>query len=60
MGNWAFKYSAVINILCDVIAEVVDGNMKTCPLTSDELVEEMGSAYRSINMLNISPTLSHF
>jgi len=25
----AFKYSAAINILCDVIADVVDVNMKT-------------------------------
>ena len=26
----------VINILCDVIADVVDANMKTRPLTSDD------------------------
>jgi len=32
----AFKYSAVINILCDVITDVVDVNMKTRPLTSDD------------------------
>ena len=31
----AFKYSAVINIICDVIADVVYVNIKTCPLTSD-------------------------
>jgi len=30
-----FKYSVVINILCD-IADVVDVNMKMCPLTSDD------------------------
>ena len=30
----AFKYSLVINIPCDVIADVVDVNMKTRPLTS--------------------------
>jgi len=32
----ACKYSAVINILCDVIADVVDVIMKTRPLTSDD------------------------
>ena len=33
----AFKYSAVINILCDVITgAVVDVNMKTRPLTHDD------------------------
>ena len=32
----AFKYSSVINILCDVIADVVDVNMKTRPLTIDD------------------------
>ena len=31
-----FRYYAVINILCDVIADVVDVNMKTRPLTSDD------------------------
>ena len=31
----AFKFSAVNNILCDVIADVVDVNMKTRPLISD-------------------------
>ena len=31
----AFKFSAVINILCDVIADVVDVNKKTRPLTSE-------------------------
>jgi len=31
-----FKYSVVINILCDVIADVVDVNMKVCPLTSED------------------------
>jgi len=30
-----FKYSVVINILCDIIADVVDIYMKTCPLTND-------------------------
>jgi len=30
----AFKYSAVISILCDVIADVVDVNVKMHPLTS--------------------------
>ena len=35
----AFKYSAVINILCDVIADVVDVNMKMRPLTSDQFVD---------------------
>jgi len=32
----AFKYSSVTNILCDVIADVVDVNMKTRPLTIDD------------------------
>ena len=31
-----FKYSVVINILCDVIADVEDVNMKVCPLTSED------------------------
>jgi len=31
-----FKYSAVITILCDIIADVVDANVKTRPLTSDD------------------------
>jgi len=31
-----FRYYVVINILCDVIADVVDVNMKTLPLTSDD------------------------
>jgi len=30
----AFKYPVVINILCDIISDVVDVNMKTRPLTS--------------------------
>ena len=34
----AVKYSSVINVLCDVIADVVDVNMKTRPLTSDDRV----------------------
>ena len=33
----AFKHSAVINILYDVIADVVDVNMKMRPLTSDAI-----------------------
>ena len=32
----AFKYSAVICILCDVIADVLDVNVKMHPLTSDD------------------------
>ena len=32
----AFKYSAVITFLCDVIADVVDVNVKTRPLASDD------------------------
>jgi len=32
----ALKYSAVISILCDVIADVVDVNVKMHPLTSDD------------------------
>jgi len=33
----SFKYSVVINILRDVVADVVDVNMKTRPLTSDDI-----------------------
>jgi len=29
-------YSAVINIVCDVIADIEDVNMKTRPLTDDD------------------------
>ena len=32
----AFKYSAVSNILCDVIADVVDVNVKMRLLASDD------------------------
>jgi len=34
--KYALKYSVVINILCDVIADVVDVNMKACTLTNED------------------------
>jgi len=35
-SNVHLNYSAVINILCDVIADVVDVNVKMHPLTSED------------------------
>jgi len=45
-------YSAVINIMCDVIADIEDVNMKTRPLTDDDwaLIHQFG-----INWLPNSP-----
>jgi len=34
--KYTFKYGVVINIQCDVIADVVDVNKKTRPLTIDD------------------------
>jgi len=33
-----FKYSVVNNILCDIIADVVDVNMKMHPLTRGKVL----------------------
>ena len=35
-SNVHLNYSAVINILCDVIADVVNLNVRMHPLTSDD------------------------